>query len=77
MTTDTPVYCENCSGVEVLSRKRDWFYWRCIMAPAPAREQFVVEEQFLHESPHRRCQDVNPDGKCAMFELKPDQPKEK
>ena len=64
-------FCEDCSNVETLSRKRDWYYWRCLRAPADPQPQFVVAEQFLHQSPHMLCKTVNPQGECEMFEPKP------
>ena len=61
-------YCEDCVSCERPSKTSEWYRWRCLRTQKPTKEQFVVRERWLTESPHYRCVDTNLSGECEMFE---------
>jgi hypothetical protein len=62
------VFCEWCDFVHSDTRKLPPYRWRCIKVKIHPRGYKFVSETFAPNPPYERCEAVNHDGQCELFE---------
>lgn len=62
------VYCDTCDFVHADTRKDAPWRWRCIKAPVAERGYRFVSQDYAPAPPYHKCDYVNPDGECSMWQ---------
>lgn len=71
-------WCDACEHVHPDTAKQPPWQWRCMKAPVAERGYRFVSQDYAPAPPYHKCDFVNADGECPMWQARrvaPEKPK--